>query len=80
MTTRIAEPQPPVVLTAEAVLAYASPDVLAGLIADCQRCRLEWFTADENCEPIEKLAMTALVALVGDEEAVAAVAAKFTLG
>lgn len=80
MNQRIDEPKPPVVLTAEAVLSYASPDVLAGLIADCQRSRLEWFTADENCEPIERLAMTALIALVGEEEAAAAVAEKFALG
>lgn len=66
-------------LTAEAVLAYASPDVLAGLVADCQRFQ-EWDDDTADAIAVEKLAMTALIANVGDEEAAAMVARKIEIG
>lgn len=69
-------------LTAETVLAYASPDTLAGLIADCRRYQ-EWDDEDDDtadAEAIERLAMAELSGDVGDEEAVAMVARKIALG
>lgn len=73
------EPKPAVVLTADTVLAYASPDTLAGLIADCQRYA-EWGDDTSETEAIDRCARKHLIANVGDEEAVRIIAEKVAAG
>jgi len=63
----------------DTVLSYASPDTLAGLIADCKRYA-DWGSDATESQAIERRAMTALVCNVGDEEAARIVAEKVAAG
>jgi hypothetical protein len=62
----------------DTVLAYASCDTLAGLIADCKR-QIEWDDSAEAAAIAER-AMAALVDMATAEEAARLVAEKVALG